>query len=223
MREVRLKNDRLEKLLSNTIEDFYSDKTRELMNGLKPRVDSLIPDLYPCSDEYLFKAFDHKITDYGYPRASLGLSPKDVGIKQYDFYEDLLNKISKIGIYLGTPDNALAMTYPDNGYIGWHHNGNAPGYNILLTYSQDGDGNFSYWDYETKSIVKLQDKPGWNVRVGYYPNERKYPDKVFWHMAETMKQRITMAWVLNHKEMWKNLIDEITQGDYDQSVIDQWK
>jgi hypothetical protein len=42
-------------------------------------------------------------------------------------------------------------------------------------------------------------------------------------MAETKKQRITLAWVLDYKDMWANLIDDITQGDYDQSVIDQWK
>lgn len=223
MREATLKNNRLEKLLSNTIEDFYSENTIKILSGIKPRKDNLISDLYACSDEYLFEAFKHKISDYGFPRSCLGLSPRDVGNRQYDFYEDLMNKITKIGSYLGTPNNALAMTYPDNGYIGWHHNGNAPGYNILLTYSQDGDGHFSYWDNDTKSIVRLQDKPGWNVRVGYYPNERKHPDKVFWHMAETKKQRITLAWVLDHKDMWTNLIDEITQGDYDQSVIDQWK
>jgi hypothetical protein len=133
MKEVTLQNNRLEKLLSNTIEDYYSEKTRNLMKDIKPRHDNLIPDLYACSDEYLQKAFKHKISDFGYPRSSLGLSPKDLGPNHYDFYEDLLNKITKIGSYLGTPNNALAMSYPDKGDIGWHHTGNAPGYTILLT------------------------------------------------------------------------------------------
>lgn len=223
MRELTLKNNRLQKLLSNTIEDFYSDETSRLMKGLRPLTDKLIPDLYPCSDEYLQEAFKHKVTEYAFPRASLGLSRSDLEYKNFNLYEKIGKNLDKVGNYLGTPYNALGMCYPDKGYIGWHHNGNAYGYNILLTYSQDGDGHFSYWDYDTKSIIRLQDKPGWNVRVGYYVNEIEHPDKVFWHMAETKKQRITIAWILNHKEMWINLIDEITEGDYDKSVLDIWK
>lgn len=223
MKELTLKNNRLEKLLSNTIEDFFSDTNYRMMKSLKPREDNLIPDLYACSDEYLHKAFKQKITDYGWPRSTLSLSANNITSQYSDYYENLMNKMTKIGSFLGTPINALCACYPDNGYIGWHHNGNAPGYNILFTYSQDGDGHFCYWDRDSKSIVRLQDKPGWNVRVGYYPNEREHPDKLFWHMAETKKQRITLAWVLNHKEMWINLIDEITQGDYNKSILDIWK
>lgn len=221
MKDLLIKNTRLENLLSSITELYFSEKYNNFLSKIKPLEDKLIPDLYPCSNEYLQSAFKQKIEDYGFPRAALGLGKMEFERNNYDYYIEIDKKVRKVGNYLGTPNNALAMCYPDNGYIGWHHNGNAPGYNVLLTYSQDGDGHFSYWDYNTKSIVRLQDKPGWNLRVGYYANQRTERDKLFWHMAETKKQRITVAWVLNHKDMWTSMIDELTAGEYDPSVLGQ--
>lgn len=221
MRDLLIKNTKLENLLSNIIDVFFSEKYKKFLSEIKPQEDKLIPDLYPCSDEYLQEAFKHKVEEFGYPRAALGLNKDSFELIHYDYYTEINNKVQKVGKYLGSQRNTLAMCYPDNGYIGWHHNGNAPGYNVLLTYSQDGDGHFTYWDYATNSIVRLQDKPGWNLRVGYYANQRTERDKLFWHMAETNKQRITVAWVLNHKEMWSNMIDELTSGEYDPSVLEQ--
>lgn len=215
MKPVLLKNQRLQALLSDTINLFFNGRMKQLTTGVSPRHDDLIPAYHPCSNEYLYEAFKHDPRHYGFPRALHGIGSKDVGPRDWDLLKPIHDRISQIGMYLGTPNNALSMSYPDNGFIGWHHNGNAPGYNILLTYSQDGDGHFSYWDYNTKSVVRLQDEPGWQVRVGYYPRIDKERDRIFWHMAETKKQRITLAWVLNHRDMWENMIYELSNGDYD--------
>jgi hypothetical protein len=137
--------------------------------------------------------------------------------------EPIRNIVDKIGLYLGTPTNALTMAYPDKGFIGWHHNGNAPGFNILMTYSQDGDGCFKYYDCFEKKIVTMPDVVGWSVKVGYYPDERKETERVYWHCAETKKQRISVAWVINHRPMWENMIDSITEGDFDKSVLHQFQ
>lgn len=221
MKSIKLKNGRLETLLSNTIELFYNDSVRELSKTLPDRKDKLIPDLDPCSDDYLFTAFKLKLSDYGYPRALRGTPQADMEKMRPEnkTIAKLPVAISRISRFLGSPNNALSMYYPEDGFIGWHHNGNAPGYNILMTYSIDGDGGFSFWDYDTKSIHTIPDKKGWSVKVGYYPNERKEADRVYWHMAKTKKERITIAWVINQKEMWKNMIDEISQGDYNRDDV----
>jgi hypothetical protein len=221
MKSIKLKNDRLQTLLSSTIDLFYNDSVREISKKSKVREDNLIPDLHPCSDEYLFKAFTLKLTDYGYPRSLKGTGLVDMEYTNpNDKYVTAIPKsMSRISRFLGTPNQALTMYYPDDGYIGWHHNGNAPGYNILITHSIDGDGGFSFWDYDTKSIQTIPDQKGWSVKVGYYPDQRKEPNRLYWHMAKTSKERITIAWVLNQKEMWKNMIDEISQGDYDHDDV----
>lgn len=221
MKSIKLKNDRLKTLLSSTIDLFYNDNIRDISKNSKMREDSLIPDYHSCSDEYLRKAFTLKLSDYGYPRSLKGTGLVDMQhLAPNDKYVQLIPKaMNRIGRFLGTPNQALTMYYPEDGYIGWHHNGNASGYNILITYSIDGDGGFSFWDYDTKSIQTMPDKIGWSVKVGYYPDERKNPEKVYWHMAKTKKERVTIAWVLNQKEMWKNMIDEISQGDYDHDDV----
>ncbi len=208
-------------LLSHTTDLFFTKNVRDISAKSKIIEDNLITEFHSCSDEYLFKAFELKLTDFGFPRALKGtnlgemqrMSPNDSVVAK------IPNIMSRIGRFLGTPNQALSMYYPDDGYIGWHHNGNASGYNILMTYSQDGNGGFSFWDYGTKSIKTIPDKKGWSVKVGYYPNEKKEPNRVYWHMAKTTKARVTIAWVLNQKEMWKNMIDEISQGDYDHDDV----
>jgi len=221
MRELTLKNQKLISLLSNITDVFFSEQYSNILDRIKPIEDSLIPGIHACSEEYLNRAFELKIEDFSFPRSWFGLNRIQLESINYDCYEKIVAEVQKISSFLGTPLNALAMCYPDNGYIGWHHNGNASGYNILITYSQDADGHFSYWDYNTQSIVRYQDKTGWNLKAGYYPSMKKNANNVFWHMAETKQKRITIAWVLNHKEMWKNAIEELTEGDYDTSIFDQ--
>lgn len=219
MRDMLLKNLKLTQMLTSLTDQYFSDKYDSFLNRIDIRNDNLITDFHACSEDYLKEAFKHNIEEFGYPRSCHGLNRIELEKMNYDLYEEINKNIQKVGSYLGTPLNALSMCYPDNGFIGWHHNGNAPGYNILLTYSQDGDGNFSYWDYDSKSIVKLQDKPGWNLRVGYYPSQINERDKLFWHMAETKRKRITFAWIIYHKEMWKSAIDELTCGEFNTSTL----
>lgn len=221
MKSIKLNNSRLETLLSSTIDLFYNDTVRKLCKKIPDKKDDLISNLDPCSDEYLAEAFKLKLYDFGFPRAMRGIGSRDMEkIDPNNSVVQMFPKgIGRISRFLGSPNNALSMYYPENGFIGWHHNGNAPGYNILMTYSKDGDGGFSFWDYATKSIKTIPDKKGWAVKVGYYPNQREEPERAYWHMAKTTNERITIAWVINQKEMWKNMIDEITHGDYDHDDV----
>jgi len=218
---IPLQNQRLISYLQNLTEVVYSDKLKSIISKYRPHFDNLQPGAHSCDDSYLLKAFELKLEDYGFPRSSLGCGMRDADIHNMEFIDGVQKFVSKIGNFLGTPNNALVMAYPDKGFIGWHHNGNAPGYNILMTYSQDGDGFFKYWDTESKSIVTMPDKKGWSVKVGYYPDQVKARDKVYWHCASTNKQRLSVAWVLDHRGMWENMINTITNGEFDQTVLQQ--
>lgn len=220
MKSIKLKNSKLKKLLSDTTKFFYTDDVIQKTLSVKEVIDSS-SSYHATSDEYLHEAFTRPLKDYGFPRSSWGLGLTQgvyVG-KDEKIFSPAITSSMRIGKYLGVQRNALIMSYPDNGYIGWHHNGNAPGHNILFSYSQDGDGGFYYWDYELKKIVEIKDEIGWNVKVGYYPNEVKEPNRVYWHMAKTKKQRVSIAFVIDNIEMWKNMIGEITDGDYDPLII----
>ena len=223
MKFIPLKSQRLKNLLQSITDVLYTEKYINLIGKTRTRDDQLVPGVYPCSDAYLEKAQSQKISDFGFPRACLGLGMKEFEPALIQVTEPIRNIVDKIGLYLGTPTNALTMAYPDKGFIGWHHNGNAPGFNILMTYSQDGDGCFKYYDCFEKKIVTMPDVVGWSVKVGYYPDERKETERVYWHCAETKKQRISVAWVINHRPMWENMIDSITEGDFDKSVLHQFQ
>ena len=216
MRSIPLNNARLQTLLSSLIDRTNEPHIAKLIQRARETKDSLQPGANGRTEEYLREAFKLKLTDYGYPRSCLGQPLREM-------YDDMMMPVSrqveKIGMYLGTPYNALVMAYPANGYIGWHHNGNAPGYNILMTHSIDGDGRFKFWDGDEQQIKVIEDKPGWQVKVGYYPSDRKEPDRVFWHEAETAQTRISIAWVIDHRDMWENMIESITNGEYDRDYI----
>lgn len=223
MKFIPLKNQRLKKLLSSITDVLYTPNYKKIIGVTKDRKDDLQPNTYGCSDEYLKKAFKLDISEYGFPRSCLGLGMKEITPQTLKIIEPISKTVDRIGLFLGTPTNALVMAYPDKGYIGWHHNGNAPGFNILMTYSEDGNGWFKYWDREKQEIVTMQDEPGWTCKVGYYPSQRNEKDKVYWHCAQTEKQRISVAWVINHRPMWENMIDSITDGDFDKSVLNQYQ
>jgi hypothetical protein len=220
MNPIPLKNEKLTTLLSSLTNLFYTEKVSEITKNQKEIVDSE-SSYHGTSDEYLHEAFGRPLKNYGFPRSSwgLGLTGRAFIQEEAKLFDPILKESLRLGKYLGVQRNALIMSYPDNGYIGWHHNGNAPGHNILFSYSQDGDGGFYYWDYELKKIVELKDKPGWNVKVGYYPSLIDEPNRVYWHMAKTKKQRVSIAFVIDHTLMWKNMIDDISKGDYDPVII----
>jgi hypothetical protein len=222
MKELSLNNQRLQKILSGLIDDIFDDS--EVLETLTSQsiltnIDKDIThDAY--GEDYLREALKRDYRKWGYPRASWGMNTERFESKQSRYYNDLINtKISRLGTYVGSPVNALCMFYPANGYIGWHHNGNAGGYNVLLTYNPTGNGYFQYYDRETDSIQKQPDRPGWTVRVGYYPHEKQEPENVFWHSAYTEDPRVTIAFVFNERDFWVNFIDDVTCGEYDHEDI----
>jgi|TARA_R110000744_G_scaffold22846_3_gene58197 hypothetical protein len=161
------------------------------------------------SPEYLeqLKARIHE----GYPEGSRGLSlgvePKQYPEEWTPVVKDLDKKL--LG-FLGAKYGAVKMYYPKGGFLGWHNNANAPGYNIIMSYTENGDGYFEYEDPDTKKLVRLQD-PGnsqWTIKVGYFGGHDEQ-DKLFWHTARTNEPRLTLAYVIPDQWMWEEMIMDI--------------
>ena len=117
-------------------------------------------------------------------------------------------------MFLGTRNNALCAYYPENGYISWHTNWNAPGYNLIFSWSENGNGWFKVRDPNTGQIITYHDKPGWQLKAGYF-GHRGERDKICYHAASTDCKRITVSFIFDLQEMAGNLqddlIDEISQ------------
>jgi hypothetical protein len=115
---------------------------------------------------------------------------------------------------LGVRYNALFAIYPPGGYISWHNNQNAPGYNVLLTWSENGDGYWEHLDPKTNKIERINDVPGWQCKYGYYGTYEEGMDNVLYHAAATNCWRATIAFVFDKNEggrmMSEMLIEEIS-------------
>jgi len=223
MREVCLKSQRIKKILSGITDAVYNPENLEkIVKSYIEKKDNLITEYSSVDDRYFKKAFkEYPIKEYSFPRAAKFTGTMSTNKDHGDpFFFDLVNKkVLRLQNTLGAPQNALCVLYPDDGYIGWHHNGNAPGYNILFSYSQDGDGYFKYYDREKDEVIYMQDNPGWNVKCGYYPYEKTEPNRVYWHAAATKKARMSIAFVIPNRDIWINVIEYITDGDYDEDYL----
>jgi|688.fasta_scaffold05682_19 hypothetical protein len=210
MKVINVENEKIKSILSQIERYYLSDNVSKLVDDweMKRLEDSLITSYHPCSDKYLFEAHKLDVLQFCHPRAVLGISIKDMAYFNLRELVMIETKLLSLGKIISSTKNSLSIIYPENGYIGWHHNGNAPGYNALFTYSVDGSGNFKYWDRETKSITTIQDNPGWNIKVGYFPSIED-ENKLFWHAAETKSKRISIAYILDNEEAWKKATDRI--------------
>jgi hypothetical protein len=149
---------------------------------------------------------------FGYPRDCYGI---DMIVHRNEtnqfpiYFDPILKKLDDdLMTFLGARNSALKMYYPPEGFIGWHNNGNAPGYNIVITYSRTGQGSFYSYDLNTKEIKEYKDKQGWNVKVGYFGRFSE-PERVYWHSARTDCDRLTLSYIIYDKNIWDNMIEEI--------------
>jgi hypothetical protein len=146
---------------------------------------------------------------FGYPRDCYGVDMNTQLRHIPNHFHPVLNKLDdELILFLGARNNALKMYYPPKGFIGWHNNGNAPGYNIIITYSSEGDGAFYTYDAKNDKINEQKDKKGWFVKVGYF-GHYKEPEKVLWHSAKTDCDRLTLSYIIYDKNLWENMVDEI--------------
>ena len=158
---------------------------------------------YYTSDKYL-KKIDKKNHE-GFPEKTHGIDL--VFCDSTD--NEIRKRIRKIDLdfnsILGSKHCAVKMYYPAGGYMGWHNNHNASGYNILFSYTKNGNGFFRY---KTDKTYTMHDKPGWTAKVGYYGNNKE-PDKLFWHCARAYEDRLTLGFVIPDRSFWEMMIEDI--------------
>lgn len=207
MKEIPINNKELKQILNSWIEVLLRvDRSKYPYDAGVGKLGKVTSE-YACSKEYLDHMQSKKVD--GFPEITYGVDlmkfipPHESLAKAlYKLDEDLLN-------WSGSRNNAVKMLYPIGGYMGWHHNANAAGYNILLSWSERGTGFFRYQDPITKEIVTMNDTPGWTCKVGYYGPWHQ-PDKIYWHCASAEhEERVTLGYIIPHEGMWENMIEDI--------------
>lgn len=200
----------------NEFSDFFFSRDYESLEkaiGAHPKMkDIAIKEMADeaTSNGYLEKALTAPALEYGYPRHSWGLELEQD--KEYFNDKDLRAQCKKTNDklmnFFGARNNALQMFYPAGGYIGWHTNCNAKGYNIIISCNPGGDGYFVHYDHKTKQYEYFYDKPGWNVKAGYFGSDQE-PDKMYWHAAKTKTPRLTFSYIIYDENIWKDMMDDI--------------
>jgi hypothetical protein len=224
MRKISLNNAEVKKILYNFSDELLSGKYDYILDDESAYKSYRDPKEYTVTEEYLQKQRDIKRGHVGYPESLKGIelrhnvpesevfSKNDASIK--DHLLEILklsgNTTSKLNQYIVSKRNALCAYYPKDGYIGWHNNQNAPGHNVLFSYSETGTGWFEWLDLEKDEHVVMQDEKGvWTCKVGYYGRYEE-GNKVCWHKAESNGgRRITVAFMCPDENMWKMAIEDI--------------
>lgn len=200
MKTIELRNKQLTSILNTYIDGFLAIDRSTFPYSKR----EVIPE-YACGEEYLLHMQSKKVT--GFPEKTYG-----VDLHQYvppPLAKPLQRLDTELMSWSGSRSNAVKMVYPQGGYMGWHHNANAPGFNILLSWSERGLGYFRYQDPITKEIVTIDDKPGWTCKVGYYGSFTE-PDKMYWHCASAEhEERVTLGYIIPHEGMWANMCEDI--------------
>ena len=164
-----------------------------------------------CSTEYLHKVVEADGRHEGYPEISYSHDLKAGGLPG-EFQEKYQDLSTELCTWLGARNEAVHVYYPTNGFMSWHNNWNAPGYNILLSYTKNGGGFFKYRDPKTHEVIEMLDTPGWSCKVGYYGKGRE-PDKVYYHTAGTHEPRLTLGFVVPNLDIWRSMIEDISGED----------
>ena len=156
--------------------------------------------------------YPEKVRAYNLSAKQLHLANPDEG---HDLAREMLaaygRSTENIMLALNTRLNALCSLYPPEGYISWHNNANCPGYNLIFTWSETGDGSFSYWDTKEERIVEIPDKKGWSCKGAYFGSYRDDPEKLVYHSAKTRCWRYTVSFVYDWSEMSTGIHEEIME------------
>ena len=133
-----------------------------------------------------------------------------------DRTSELANLNTNIMEWLGTRTNALTAFYPPGGFISWHNNANAAAYNLIFTWSENGDGQFEYVDPISKEVVVMKDKPGWQCKAAYFGHYGE-PERLLYHAAKTDCWRVTVSFTFNTTDLSaqfrEDLLEEISTDE----------
>lgn len=215
VRDVEINNKNVLKSL-NEFKDFVLDKRSKglLDKELDLNAKDHTRDRW-LADDYMGRIMSRGRAHEGYPesmRSYHGLMPNGNGVYK-ESYEDYRRASAKLNndlmTELSAQRNTLVTVYPPGGWISWHNNANAAGYNVIFSWSENGDGWFDYWDLDKKERVRVPDHPGWQCKMTYFGSYNE-PDKLCYHAASTDCLRISVAYVWGREEaMWEDIIEDI--------------
>lgn len=197
MTEINIKNEELISHLDNYIEGFYNipqyNHNKYVLSHLPDDInknDTSILLSRKYLEKELIKGYDHD----GFPHYHLSQPIGRMAETSPELFGDLAFNIrKKFPAYLGVHSSALTNYYPPNGFVGWHTNWNANAYQVLFTWSKNGDGQFKYLNNENDEIITIKDKPGWQARAFYF-GRKDEPEHHCWHAAHTNCDRFTFAY-----------------------------
>jgi len=209
MKVVSLNHPELRQILDNFSLWFFNQDLKELEEHLTPDARKRIGDKDGTTSlDYLKKALSTPV-EYGYPKSTCGVEMMNgVGVVPTKFVRKAKEANDALMEFFGARNNALQMYYPAGGYIGWHNNCNASGYNIVLSCNPEGDGEFEHYDHINNKLNVFKDEKNWNVKVGYF-GSAKEQDKIYWHCARTRTPRITFSYVVYDKNIWNDMVADI--------------
>lgn len=161
---------------------------------------------YYTSEEYHDSIYWDMHIGFPEPHASYGNDLAGAHTTPESWRPTVLKLNKDLNNLLCSKFNAVMMYYPAGGYIGWHDNRNVPGYNILLSYTKNGKGWFKF--KENGETVTLHDKPGWNVKAGYYGSSVQKAFQVR-HCARAYEERLTFGFVIPDEYMWEMMLEDI--------------
>ena len=157
---------------------------------------------------HLKEILDQKTSHEGFPDVIIGYECT-VARENHEFFSknaspisrkertlDLSNASRSIMSWLNVRNTALTAYYPPGGLISWHNNANAAAYNLIFTWSQTGDGYFQYVHPETKEIVVMKDRVGWQCKAAYFGHYGE-PERLFYHSASTNCWRCTVSFTFD--------------------------
>ena len=216
MTEIVIRNKEFLQTLDDTLEKFLEH--RELMTELSTSLKG-IPigegEQY-CQSSHLWNIISRQDDHIGFPEEGYGFQVSHGAKERPDIFEPLkdLTK-NRLVSHFGANSNSLTSYYPPKGFVGWHTNWNAFGWQMIITWSESGDGYFSYYDKKKDEIVTEYDVKGWQARW-YRFGRKDEPEHHCWHTAWTECPRFTLAF----KYPYKN-VDEYQSFEAIQMMIEE--
>mgnify|MGYP001171631417 CR=1 FL=1 len=201
MINIKIQNKQIINLLNGWSSWFDNlDKSLLKLDG-KPDEDD-----YYTEEEY-FKTIDQE-KHVGFPEKKYGVDVAMPDTTKLNLRERIRQIDSDFNNVLSAKCCAVKMYYPKGGYMGWHNNHNASGYNILFSHTKNGKGYFRYKDPITLQTITMHDTPGWTAKVGYY-GMLSEKNKIYWHCARAYEDRLTLGFVVPNKDFWEMMIEDI--------------
>lgn len=205
-----IKNQRVLNLLED-YSDFIMNCNKDKWSKFEDHVAQNKEHDYFISDEHrdliISQGSDHLGTPEG--AFSYPLKP-DHHSGDLEYNQEFNKHADALRVELAINRDALSQLYPPKGYIGWHNNANARGWNLIFTWSEKGDGWFRYINKEGEEIT-IPDKKGWQLKAGYFADYGE-DVPVCYHAASTNCWRITQSFIVTkeNKPFWEDCIDYIT-------------